>query len=234
MTATLYLLISSAAGYVLGAFPAGYLLVKATRKIDLREIGSGRTGGTNSFRAAGALVGIITSVLDVLKAACAVWLVRDLFPSSLSTSFMPWSEVAAAVSSVIGHNWSIFLGFKGGAGTGPNVGWAGAVWFPIVPIALVVVLGILLTLGMASVASLAMAAAVPLAFAALYLLGVEPYDATVAYLAGGLVTAVIVAWALRPNIQRLVEGRERIIGPRAKRLERRRMGTKQDPGSLRP
>lgn len=234
MTATLYLLISSAAGYVLGAFPAGYLLVKATRKIDLREIGSGRTGGTNSFRAAGTLVGIVTSVLDVLKAACAVWLVRDLFPANLSAAILPWSEVVAGVSSVVGHNWSVFLGFKGGAGTGPNVGWAGAIWFPIVPLALVVVLGILLTLGMASVASLAMAAAVPIGFAALYVLGVSPYDATVAYIVGGLTTALIVAWALRPNIQRLVEGRERIVGPRARRLERRQARAKQDPGSLRP
>ncbi|MGH2538810.1 MAG: glycerol-3-phosphate acyltransferase [Candidatus Promineifilaceae bacterium] len=214
--------LSGLIGYLFGSLPAGYLLVKAVKKVDLRLIGSGRTGGTNSFRAAGVWVGILTSVLDVLKAACAVWVSRALFFDRAGAAVLPWLEATAGMLTIVGHNWSLFLGFKGGAGTGPNVGWAGAVWLPIVPISILVVLSLLLFQGMASVASLAMAAVIPLSFLALKLAGVAPYDQTWAYVVAGVATAGLVAWALRPNIKRLLEGRERIVGPRARRLERRR------------
>lgn len=220
MSIFFYMVLSALIGYLFGAIPIGFLLVRVTKGIDLRKIGSGRTGGTNSFRAGGVAVGILTSVLDVLKAACAVWLVRALFGGQLPPEWLPWAEVTSGIMSVVGHNWSVFLGWKGGAGTAPNVGWAGAVWFPIVPLAIVVVLGVLLTIGMASLASLAMSAAIPIAFIVLYLAGVEPYDSTLAYIVGGIVAAAIITWSLRPNIKRLITGEERIVGPRAKRINK--------------
>jgi glycerol-3-phosphate acyltransferase PlsY len=219
-----YLALSALIGYLFGAIPVGYALVKVTKNIDLRDFGSGRTGGTNAFRAAGLTVGILTAVGDVLKAACAIWLVRALFADRLPSEWLPWAEVAAGTLSVVGHNWSIFLGWMGGAGTGANVGWAGAVWLPIVPIAIIVVLGVLTLVGFASVASLAMSAVIPLAFVALYVAGVEPYDGTLAYIVGGVIAAILVAWSLRPNIKRLLAGEERIVGPRAKRMHQRDAG----------
>jgi glycerol-3-phosphate acyltransferase PlsY len=220
MSNILYLILAAAIGYLFGAIPVGFLLVKLTKGIDLRQFGSGRTGGTNSFRAGGVAVGVLTSVLDVVKAACGVWIVRALFADSVPAAWLPWLEVTSGVMSFIGHNWSIFLGFKGGAGTGPNVGWAGAIWIPIVPIAVVVVLGVLIFVGIASLASLAMSAVIPVFFALLYLGGVAPYDTTLAYIIGGIVAAAIVAWSLRPNIRRLLRGEERIVGPRARRRRR--------------
>ncbi len=221
MLSSVYFVLSALIGYLFGAIPVGFLLVKAIKGVDLRSVGSGRTGGTNSFRAGGVTVGILTSIFDVLKAACGVWLIRALFADQLPIAWLPWAEVTSGIMSVIGHNWSVFLGWKGGAGTAPNVGWAGAEWFPIVPIAIVVVLGVLLTIGIASIASLAMSAAIPIAFLILYLIGVEPYDSTLAYIIGGIVGAAIITWSLRPNIKRLIQGKERIVGPRAKRLKKR-------------
>jgi acyl phosphate:glycerol-3-phosphate acyltransferase len=221
MSTAIYLIPAGLIGYLLGAIPFGYLLVKLTKRVDLRQIGSGRTGGTNSFRAGGLWVGILTAVTDVLKAACAVWLVSAIFSSIVPANWLPWFEVTSGVMSVIGHNWSVFLGWGGGAGTGPNVGWAGAIWWPIVPTAIVVVAGLLLGVGMASVASLAMAAVIPVSFIALYLAGVAPFDGTVAYMVGGLISASVVAWALRPNIKRLMTGNERLVGPRARAKARR-------------
>lgn len=221
MSSSVYLVLSALIGYLFGAIPVGYILVKVTKGVDLRTVGSGRTGGTNSFRAGGVIVGVLTSIFDVLKAACGVWLVRALFADQLSLVWVPWAEVASGIMSVIGHNWSVFIGWKGGAGTAPNVGWAGAEWFPIVPLAIVVVLGVLLTIGIASIASLAMSAAIPIAFLILYLAGVEPFDSTLAYIIGGIVAAAIITWSLRPNIKRLLQGKERIVGPRAKRLKKR-------------
>jgi glycerol-3-phosphate acyltransferase PlsY len=221
MSNILYLLLSAVIGYLLGAIPVGFLLVRITKGIDLRDFGSGRTGGTNSFRAGGVAVGVLTSILDVVKAACAVWLVRALFADQLPAAWLPWAEVTSGIMSVMGHNWSIFLGFKGGAGTGPNVGWAGAIWFPIVPAAILVVLGVLIFLGIASVASLAMSAVIPIAFGVLYLAGVEPYDSTLAYMIGGIIAGAIIAWSLKPNIKRLLRGEERIVGPRGRRRRRK-------------
>ena len=215
MSIFIYLILSALIGYLFGAIPVGYILVRITRGIDLREFGSGRTGGTNSFRAGGVWIGVVTSILDVLKAALGIWLVRALFADQIPPEWLPWAEVTSGIMSVVGHNWSVFLGWRGGAGTGPNVGWAGVIWFPIVPIAVLVVLGVLLTIGMASLASLAMSAAIPIAFAVLYIAGVEPYDSTLAYIVGGIVSAAIITWSLRPNIMRLVAGEERIVGPRS-------------------
>jgi glycerol-3-phosphate acyltransferase PlsY len=220
MSNLLYLILAAAIGYIFGAIPVGFLLVKLTKGIDLRQFGSGRTGGTNSFRAGGVAVGVLTSILDVVKAACAIWIVRALFADSVPAGWLPWLEVTSGVMSVIGHNWSIFLGFKGGAGTGPNVGWAGAIWFPIVPIAVIVVLGVLIFIGIASLASLAMSAVIPVFFAVLYFAGIAPYDSTPAYIIGGIVAAAIIAWSLRPNIRRLLRGEERIVGPRSKKRRR--------------
>ena len=221
MSTGVSLILSGLIGYLFGAIPFGYILVKARKGIDLRQFGSGRTGGTNSFRAGGVAIGIATSVLDVLKAAIAVWSVRALFGGALADQWLPWSEALAGVFSVVGHNWSVFIGWRGGAGTGPNVGWAGAIWLPIVPAALVIVLFSLVVIGIASIASIAMAAVVPLAFLILYLAGVAPYDATIAYIVGGAAAGGIIAYSLKPNIKRLLEGNERHVGPRAKSKARK-------------
>lgn len=217
----LYLLIGGLVGYFFGAIPFGFLFVRATKGIDLREVGSGRTGGTNSMRAAGPVVGALTGLSDVLKGACAIWLARFLFGNVLSSDWLPWAELMTAVMSIIGHNWSIFLKFKGGAGTGPNIGWATAIWWPMFPIGLLVVLGVGYLTGMASVASLAMALTIPIVFVIRFLGG----DASLAYMVAGMLTALVVTWALRPNIKRLLNGTERVVGPAAKRRELRAQRT---------
>jgi glycerol-3-phosphate acyltransferase PlsY len=213
-----YLLLGALIGYICGAIPFGWLYVKMVKGIDLLEIGSGRTGGTNSFRAAGLSVGIVTSLSDVLKGAGAVWLATVLLGSNVGESLLPWLQTTAGVMSVVGHNWSVFLRFRGGAGTGPNVGWGTAIYWPILPIAGLVMGGLLYFVGMASIASLSMAAVLIAVFGIRYFLGL---DATAAYLIGSLASAAVVTWALRPNIKRVFNGTERLVGPRAKRAQRR-------------
>lgn len=214
MSEYLYLLLAGVLGYLWGAIPFGFLYVRATKGIDLRQVGSGRTGGTNSLRAAGASVGIVTAFSDVFKGAAPILLVRLVLGDVLDPAWLPWVEVTAGAFAVIGHNWSVFLKFGGGAGTGPNVGWAAAVWWPTLLLSVAIVGGLLWGTGMASVASLAMAAAIPIAFTILYFTGVLTSPA---YLVGGVVTALVVTWALRPNIKRLLNGTERVVGPAARR-----------------
>lgn len=217
----LYLLLAGLIGYICGAIPFGYLYVKATKGINILDVGSGRTGGTNSYRAAGMGTGIVTALSDVLKGFAAVWLVRFFLAPQLSSDWFPWLSVVAGVMAVVGHNWSIFLGWRGGAGTGPNVGWATAIWLPMFPISWIVMFVCLIGIGMASVASLAMAAVIPVAFLILFVTGASGYNDSIAYMVGGMASAAVVVWALRPNIKNLMEGKERLVGPRARALERK-------------
>ena len=219
MTNIIFLLLAGLIGYLSGAIPFGFLYVKATKKIDLRQIGSGRTGGTNSLRAAGVVVGVATGLSDVFKGILGIWLTRLIAVNYVPETWLPWLLITAGVMSVIGHNWSVFLKWTGGAGTAPNIGWAAAIWWPIFPIGFVVMVALLLLVGMASVASLAMAAIVPIIFIILYLAGYAGFGATPAYLVGGIAAALVITWALRPNIKRIINGTERLVGPRAKRKQ---------------
>ncbi len=212
----LYLVLAGLIGYLCGSIPFGYLYVRLFKGEDLRTIGSGRTGGTNSLRAAGLGVGVLTSFSDVLKGAAAVWLTTWLLGAALGPALLPWAQATAGVLSVVGHNWSVFLKFGGGAGTGPNVGWSSAIWLWVIPIAFLVMGGMLYFVGMASVASLSMAAVTIIIFAYRYFAGI---DATLAYVAGSIAAGLVVTWALRPNIKRVMNGTERLVGRRAKRRE---------------
>ncbi len=214
-----YFVIAALVGYLCGAIPFGFIYVYWRQGVDLRDVGSGRTGGTNSLRAAGLGVGIITSISDVLKGFVAVWVSRYFLGDGVGELLLPWLSITAGAFSVIGHNWSVFLKWRGGAGTGPNVGWATAVWLPMLPIAAVVMILMMVGVGIASIASLMMGAIIPIMFIILYFSGVPEYSETVAYMVGGFATLAIVAWALRPNIKRLLQGNERVVGPRAKRLK---------------
>lgn len=214
-----YLLLPAALiGYLLGSIPFGYIYVRLLKGEKLTEIGSGRTGGTNSFRAAGLGVGILTSLSDVLKGAASVWVTTWLLSGLLGPELLPWAQATAGVFSVVGHNWSLYLGFKGGAGTGPNVGWSSAIWWPTFLIAATVMIALLVGVGMASVASLSMAVVTVVIFAVRYFMGI---DTTAAYLTGSLVAFVAITWALRPNIKRIMAGEERLVGPRAKRAAKK-------------
>lgn len=213
----LYMLLAILAGYIMGAIPFGFLFVQVTKGVDLRDVGSGRTGATNSLRAAGPAVFILTFLMDVFKGFAAVWLARWITGGRVPAEWLPWAAALAGTASVIGHNWSIFLKFGGGAGTGPNVGWATAIWWPMFFITFAFGGPTLYFTGMASVASLAVAVVIPIVFGIRTFAGIDP---TPAYFVGGLLTTAIITFALRPNIKRVLAGEERVVGPAAKRREK--------------
>lgn len=216
-----YMIAAAAIGYVMGSIPFGAIYVKLKTGQNLTQIGSGRTGGTNSMRAAGWKVGFATAISDVIKGAVAVLLVRWLLAGGVEADLRPWLDVAAGIFAVVGHNWSLFLKGRGGAGTGPNVGWGTAVWWPIFPIGFAIMLSFIFVVGYASVGSMLMALIIPIVFAILYFTGSTAVASTPAYIIGGLITSAIVAFALRSNFARLARGEERLVGLRAKRRERK-------------
>jgi glycerol-3-phosphate acyltransferase PlsY len=200
-------------GYVIGSIPPGYIYLRVFKGVDIRTVASGRTGATNAGRAGGTAMGVVTALSDILKGACAVWAARALLGGMVDETTLSWAVALAGIGAVAGHNWSLFLNFKGGAGTTPNIGWAAAVWWPIFPIGFTLGALVLRYVGMASVASMFVGVLIPVILGIRYAIGADPSPA---YLVAALITGGSVFWALRPNIQRLLNGTERIIGPRAR------------------
>ncbi len=189
-------ILSWAGAYLLGSIPAGMVWGWIARRIDIRKHGSGRTGGTNVWRSVGFIPAVLTAVTDGLKGAAAIW-----FAEAMELSLA--AIAVAGVLAVVGHNYSLFLGFRGGAGTATTVGVAAAVWFPFLPILVIagVIVGVLV--GHASVASITIAVLLPLIFA----LRDEAPTAIIL----GIPVMLLTLWALRPNIQRLRDRAERFL-----------------------
>jgi glycerol-3-phosphate acyltransferase PlsY len=188
--------------YLIGSIPVGYLVIWLTQGRDIRTVGSGRTGGTNALRAGGSWAGIATGAGDILKGFLAVVLARLIVGDGPAMHSL--AEVVGGIAVVAGHNWSVYMGFRGGAGTAPNVGASIAIW-PLSALWLLPMLPLGLNLiRYASLMSLLVAAVIPISFAIRAALGYGPW-LDVLY---GVVTGLMVAWALRPNIRRLINGTE--------------------------
>ncbi|NLG70832.1 MAG: hypothetical protein GX495_02150 [Chloroflexi bacterium] len=201
------LLLAAAAGYLLGSLPMGYFFVKIFKHRDITRIGSGRTGGTNAMRAGGLWVGLLTALADLCKGYLAVWLAQQTAPEAI------WIHTAAGAAAVTGHNWSIWVyhltgRFAGGAGTGPNVGAAIAFFPPAALIAVPIVIVFVFLVGYASLASLTAALALMATFAVRAVFLNAPWE----HFVYAALTTLLVAAALRPNIERLRQGTERRVG----------------------
>jgi acyl phosphate:glycerol-3-phosphate acyltransferase len=190
------LVIALAVAYLLGSIPPGIFWSWVVKKIDVRRHGSGRTGGTNVWRTAGFWPALLTAISDALKGAAAVWVARGLGLSS-------WGVALAGAVAIVGHNYSCFLNFRGGAGTATSVGAAAALWTPSLGILIGIGVLVGLLVGHASVASITVAILLPVIF---LLRGSVP--TAVAF---GLPAMALTLWALRPNIARLRRREERFL-----------------------
>jgi glycerol-3-phosphate acyltransferase PlsY len=201
-------------GYLLGSIPFGFLIVKISTGKDIRTVESGRTGGTNAARAAGLWAGLLTASLDILKGAMAVWIAK-LFTANGFTDHTV-IHVLAPIAAILGHNYSLFMmerdeqgrfRFSGGAGGAPALGGAMGLWLPMFPIAFLTGAAIWFTLGIASVTTMAIGVIVIIIFAIRAALDLQP-SIDIWY---GIMAELLLIWALRPNIQKLLAGKERVI-----------------------
>lgn len=196
--------------YVLGSIPFGLLIVRFKTGRDLRTVESGRTGGTNALRAAGLWAGLLTALLDILKGASVVWLARVIYPQAHLV------HVLAPIAAILGHNYSIFLPerdehgrivrLRGGAGGAPTVGGALGLWAPSLLYVLPLGALVFFTFGYASVTTISVALFATIVFAVRAYQGMPWVD--VLY---GMAAEVLLIWALRPNIRKLVQGKERVV-----------------------
>lgn len=195
------ILVTSLVAYLLGSIPVGILVCKPLGK-DPRRVGSGRTGGTNVYRTAGATAGVLTVLGDVLKGTAAVLIAGRLSPTVGDIGSL--SQTLAALAAILGHNYSIYIGFRGGAGSTPNIGALLAL-YPMAFAPAAIVAGLVWkSVGMASVASLSLSGMILLAM----LWKVYSGSGSPWLLLYGFGQLALVVWALRPNIARLLAGNE--------------------------
>ncbi len=197
--------------YIFGSIPFGLLIVRFKTGRDLRKVESGRTGGTNAMRAAGLGAGLLTALMDILKGAAAVWVSEAINPGN------HLGHVLAPLAAILGHNYSIFmpefdgqgkfLRLRGGAGGAPSVGGALGIWPPSILIILPLGALTFFTLGIASVTTMSVALFGIIIFAIRAAQGLMPWE-DVLY---PVLAEVLLVWALRPNIQKILEGNERVV-----------------------
>ncbi|MCU0786942.1 MAG: glycerol-3-phosphate 1-O-acyltransferase PlsY [Verrucomicrobia bacterium] len=192
------------AAYLLGSLPTGYLVARA-RGVDIRTVGSGNIGATNAFRVLGRGWGGCVLVIDFLKGlgACLAvpFLIRVLFQLQAVDADTVAPGLVAAVCAVLGHNFPLWLGFRGGKGIATSAGALTALvpWALLIGLAVWVILFVLTRY--VSVGSIAAAAVLPVA---------------TWFTSGGdraltLITSLLGAMAIlkhRSNILRLMAGTE--------------------------
>ena len=178
--------------YLLGAIPFGVVVGKLFYHVDVRQHGSGNVGTTNVFRVLGKKAGVVVLVCDMLKGFIPAFIAAQLFN--------PWAAIFIAAAPVVGHMFSIFLKGRGGKGVATGAGVVAA----LVPLAFLIILVVWLTLVVTtryvSVASLVAAFLVPVLVIA--------FGHPLPYEIAAILVSIIVWWAHRGNIARLVHGTE--------------------------
>jgi glycerol-3-phosphate acyltransferase PlsY len=195
--------------YLAGSVPFAYLVTKAVRGIDIREVGSGNVGATNVSRALGRGWAILVFSLDVLKGLLPTFAALLAHGCRIGGQALPPGAALTGLAAVAGHNWPIFLRFKGGKGMATSCG----VFLTLFPLGLLIALGVwVATTAITRYVSVgSMVAALTLLACAL-VLGHDPFGAGKFLTALAAVAAVLSILRHRPNIARLIQGTENRIG----------------------
>lgn len=191
--------------YLIGSVPAGYLAGRVAG-IDIRKFGSGNIGATNVVRVLGKRYGYPVLLFDFVKGTAAVEISILIFNSTHHAEVSrELCAILAGVSSVIGHSYPVWLGFKGGKGVATSFG----VVFGLIPVAaLIAVVVWLMTFGTTryvSVASMTAALALPVTVVAMLYLKQLSGPTLLLF---SICLAVIVIWRHRSNLSRLMRGTE--------------------------
>lgn len=183
--------------YLAGSIPSGVWYSKYVHKIDVRELGSGNSGGTNIGRNFGAVAAIVVIAVDVLKGWLPILLAKNFFPT------LDWAIMLTGIASIIGHAYPLWANFRGGKVVATSVGVLLGFWFNI---ALVQVALLALLVFLTSMVSLS--AILSYSIIALYILFSTPSNI---YGIGFIFIALFMMYRHRANIQRILKGEERRI-----------------------
>ena len=197
--------------YLLGSIPTGYLVARA-KGIDIRSVGSGNIGATNVFRILGKPAGVFVLLVDALKGWAAVvgltQLILLVFPFPPEASWRQTAFIIAGICAVLGHNYTVWLHFRGGKGIATSAG----VLTALVPWALLIIVAIWIILfaltRYVSLGSIAASFTLPLAT------WFTTKNETLAIITGAL--SALAIYKHRGNIKRLLNGTEHRFGSKPK------------------
>ncbi len=181
-------------GYLIGCFQTSFILGKLFKHIDIRKYGSGNAGSTNAFRVMGAKYGILTFIGDAGKSILAYSLSMYFTNNDVITSFIVGFFV------VIGHDWPIFLKFKGGKGIASTIGLIFAYDYRVGLVLLIIAIIIGYIFKYVSVSSMILTALFPIALLILKEDMILVAIATILFL--------IAVYRHRSNIKRILNGKE--------------------------
>ena len=186
--------------YAIGSFPTSFILARAMKGVDIRQVGSGNAGATNVLRTVGKWPALITLAVDVIKGALTVTVVAGFFYSMGIDLVFEFYQGLMGLVVVCGHIWSAFLKFKGGKGVATTLGVA----LGITPLALIPTLIIwVLVFSLSSYVSLASIISLTLFPLVACFLGYSFY--TVLF---GVIICSISIYKHKDNVSRLLKGEE--------------------------
>ena len=186
--------------YFIGNFCSAYILGKIFKKEDIRESGSKNAGATNALRVFGIKIGIFAFILDVLKGILAVYIGNRLLGYN--------GMLIAAIFVVVGHNYPVFLRFKGGKGMATSIGVMLSLHWPTALVCIIIGVLVIAKTRYVSLGSITAAALVPIVGCIMN----RPFNKE--YFITTLILAIMAVYRHRANIKRLINKEEFKIGER--------------------
>lgn len=196
------IILSIFASYLIGSIPTAYILAKLFKGIDIRDAGSGNVGATNAFRVLGKLPGILVLIIDIAKGLICTTILADF----VSLPDMQLWRVILGVVAVMGHNWTIFLKFKGGKGMATSLGVLIGLALKIEGLSLILGLSIVvwlvlfLLLGFVSLSSIISGICLPIFMLV--------FNQSLPLIILGIILCLFVVFRHKANIRRLLNREE--------------------------
>lgn len=202
------LIVIAIAAYLIGSINLSIVLSKLMGKGDIREHGSGNAGTTNTLRTLGKLPAVVVLIFDVLKAVIAIFVGKWLISiGQVADSTIPYNDLAIALSSVgviLGHNFPIYYGFKGGKGIATSLGVLLTVEWQLGLVCLIFAVILMLLTRMVSLGSITAAILYPV----LVLVQGTAFTNKWIYITFSLIIALMAIIRHRSNIKRIYNGTE--------------------------
>ena len=194
--------------YLLGSISWGYMLLQLKMGVDVREYGSGRTGMSNVLRTGGVKSAAVVLTLDIAKGVVAVFIARSVIDTTAA-------EVSAGLIVLVGHNWPVFLQFKGGRGILTALGSLAL----MVPVAALIATATFLTVTALS-RYISLGSVIGVIIGAVTILALALADVNSnSYMIYGFIACAMIVWQHRDNLQRIRDGNERRLGQSATKVE---------------
>ncbi len=200
--------------YLIGSFPTAYLVGKIFFGFDIRTKGSGNMGSTNVFRVIGTKWGIVVQIVDIAKGFVPTFLLAPWLAQKGGVSFLSFEgnvvvwQIIAGFCAVVGHVWSVFVGFRGGKGINTALGMMLGIAPLEVALALIVFLLVLFSTGFVSLGSISAAFAIPVVCLVRKYIFDFQYPNFPILISFTILLSIFIVYTHRENIKRMLLGKE--------------------------